>query len=298
MADELRGYIADLFSQFSGQEAVLIIPRPYLTVCDNDHRAALLLSQCVYWSDRTQDAEGWFAKSYIDWFKELGLSEYEVRRAAKALAGVGLETMLKKFNGAPVVHYRINKSKFSESILKKLQNPILRNSSIDPEETQESLTYITTENTTDIKPPAVEEAVKDSESNLDSETQTVPAVVRPNIFKLYEDLCGMIRGGLIVDELKDLQETYPEDWILAAFKEATLQNIRKLAYVKGILQRWKVEGKNAPRPDKPAPNPSPPLRAVAPKPEELNSDWTPEALADATRKMREAKAWIAGGSVP
>lgn len=151
MSNELRSYIADLFSGFAGQDAVLIIPRPYLTLCENDHRAALLLSQCVYWSDRTKDTEGWFAKSYVEWLDELGLSEYEVRRASKVLADVGLETKLRKFNGAPTVHYRIDKVKFSECILKKLQNRNLSNLGIDPEETSESLTESTTETTPEKK---------------------------------------------------------------------------------------------------------------------------------------------------
>lgn len=125
---------------------------------------------------------------------------------------------------------------------------------------------------------------------------TVPEVVRPNIFKLYEDLCGMIRGGLIVDELKDIEKTYAGDWVVDAFKEATLQNIRKLAYVKAILQRWSIEGKSSPRAMKPIPAPSPPTRHPAPQIEELNSDWTPEALERASRLMREAKAKLTAGS--
>lgn len=172
MTNELRDYAAQLFSAFGGQQGVLVIQRPYLTLCNNDHRAALLLSQCVYWSDRTTNPDGWFAKSYVEWADELGLTEYEVRRAAKALSEIGLETKLKKFNGAPVVHYRIEKVKFSESILKKLQNPFSTNQSIDPVVSSESLTEITTETTTETQDLAPSGAPTDSHSESASPTLT------------------------------------------------------------------------------------------------------------------------------
>lgn len=153
-----RQVVNDLASLFSGQNAMLVIPRAYIDLT-GDLNAALLLSQIVYWSDRTQNEEGWFAKSYPEWQEELGLSEYQIRRAAKRLETLGVTTKIKKFGGAPTVHYRLNKVTFSEWIMKKLQDRSLSNFRIDPKETSDSLTEITTETTTEVNsaPPPVSE---------------------------------------------------------------------------------------------------------------------------------------------
>lgn len=55
-----------------------------------------------------------------------------------------------KANGAPTLHYKVDTKEVSEWILKKLKNGNLRNSRMDSEETQESLTEITTKTTTEI----------------------------------------------------------------------------------------------------------------------------------------------------
>ena len=89
-----------------------------------DHKAAILLSQILYWSDRTKDADGWFYKSYADWTAETGLSEAQVRRIVNGdprvhspqltLRDLGVETLLRKVKhtGAPTLHYRINQAQF------------------------------------------------------------------------------------------------------------------------------------------------------------------------------------------
>ena len=51
-------------------------------MCNGDHLAALLLSQILYWSDRTSDPDGWFAKSYADWHDEVALTERQIKRSA------------------------------------------------------------------------------------------------------------------------------------------------------------------------------------------------------------------------
>ena len=99
----------------------------------------------IYWSDRTSRKDGYFYKSYNEWYEELHLTEYQVRRATKKLKSFGfVDTALKKANGAPTLHYKVDTKEVSEWILKKLQNGNLRNSRMDSEETQESLTEITT----------------------------------------------------------------------------------------------------------------------------------------------------------
>ena len=62
-----------------------------------------------------------------------------------------------------------------------------------------------------------------------------------NIFSLYESEIGIITPR-IADDLKDIENTYPTDWIEKAFHEAAINNKRSLAYSMAILKRWKVEG--------------------------------------------------------
>lgn len=143
-----RDYISSIITQFSGRNNIVPIPVVYIEITE-DYPSAALLNQMIYWSDRTKRNDGYFYKSYTDWYLELRLTEYQVRRATKKLKSLGfVETKLKKANGAPTLHYKVDTEEVSEWILKKLKNGNLTNSSNDSEETQESLTKITTENTT------------------------------------------------------------------------------------------------------------------------------------------------------
>lgn len=77
-----------------------------------------------------------------------------------------------------------------------------------------------------------EEKLSESEKSGDS---------RPNIFSIYEREIGPLTP-MIAEDLKLLEKDYPIEWIEAAFREAVSNNVRKLKYVEGILQRWKREG--------------------------------------------------------
>jgi DNA replication protein len=68
-------------------------------------------------------------------------------------------------------------------------------------------------------------------------------VNRPNIFVLYEQNIGMMTP-LIADQLRDLEKSYPPDWIDEAFVLAVANNKRKLRYIQAILKRWETEGKD------------------------------------------------------
>jgi hypothetical protein len=163
--------ITTLIKSMSGQANILTIPRIYISIT-GDINSALLLSQAVYWSDKTGNPEGWFYKSYPDWQEEIGLTQYQVKRAAVALQKLGvMETDLRKVNRAPTVHYLVLFDPLYDLIMKKLDNQetslstnlinekldnrLSRNLIIDYEETSlSSLTEITTETTTEIKTTA------------------------------------------------------------------------------------------------------------------------------------------------
>lgn len=81
-------------------------------------------------------------------------------------------------------------------------------------------------------------------SDPESEPATAKAAAAeqlPQIFRLFEDLCGTISPS-IADELLAAESDYPAAWIEAAFKEAAVNNVRKWKYVKAILERWREEG--------------------------------------------------------
>jgi DnaD/phage-associated family protein len=71
-------------------------------------------------------------------------------------------------------------------------------------------------------------------------------VERPTLFVLYEQNIGLLTP-MIADELRDAEKYYPADWIADAFREAVELNKRSWRYVLGILERWRVEGKDAGR---------------------------------------------------
>ena len=75
-----RKQILDLLGENYGDKTLVLCPTAFVKLLHGDHKAAILLSQILYWSDRTQDPDGWFYKSYTDWRAETGLSEAQIRR--------------------------------------------------------------------------------------------------------------------------------------------------------------------------------------------------------------------------
>lgn len=139
----------------SGQDNVVTIPKIYIELT-GDLTAALVLNQIVFWSDKSKRNDGFFYKSYKEWHDETTLSERQVRYAVKKLKDKAMvETKLKKANGAPTLHYKLEYDTLLESILTLCQNPNLQDVGIHPDTLSESLTEntteITTENTTDEK---------------------------------------------------------------------------------------------------------------------------------------------------
>lgn len=67
---------------------------------------------------------------------------------------------------------------------------------------------------------------------------------RLNAFSVYEQEIGML-SPIVADKLGDLVDTYPEEWVQAAIKEAAVYNKRSLAYVEAILKNWQANGRSA-----------------------------------------------------
>lgn len=88
------------------------------------------------------------------------------------------------------------------------------------------------------------EALEKGQWKFDSRTTSVPPQPPdlPNIFKLYEQHIGPL-SPMMVDTLKDAEQTFPINWIEEAIHLAVENNKRSWRYVTAILKRWKEESK-------------------------------------------------------
>lgn len=140
--NEVRSTVLGVLQQFSGQENIVSTPVAFVTATGSLNRA-VVLNQIVFWHgiQTRKGREGWFFKTYDEWERETGLGEFKIRSAADWLERQHvIERRLKKAHGAPTLHYRLTDN-FTDWILEKLKNRILRNSRIPvPAETEESIT--------------------------------------------------------------------------------------------------------------------------------------------------------------
>jgi len=67
--------------------------------------------------------------------------------------------------------------------------------------------------------------------------------------KAVENEIGLL-SPMAAEKLGALADEHPHDWILDALRIAVNQNKRSLAYVEGILTRWKAEGRDSPKPQR------------------------------------------------
>lgn len=125
----MRDEILSLIKEISGQQSMLVLPRLLIDIT-LDIKSALLLSQLIYWSDRTTDGNGWIYKSHKDWQTELGLNRYFLDKARDRLIQLGLiEVKIKKANGSPTMHFRVK-----ADALGKTLNSLLR--AAEPDKTK------------------------------------------------------------------------------------------------------------------------------------------------------------------
>ncbi|KQR40789.1 hypothetical protein [Deinococcus sp. Leaf326] len=71
-----------LVAKVMGPKNTLAVPVPFVKLL-GDYASAAFLSQCLYWSDRTSDPDGWFYKTAAEWQTELHLTPDQVRRCQR-----------------------------------------------------------------------------------------------------------------------------------------------------------------------------------------------------------------------
>jgi hypothetical protein len=125
--------ITSLIKRISGQANFIGTPRIYVDIFGGDLVTAVWFNQVVYWDGKNKEPIG-FYKTYKEWNEELGLSEFQVRRAAKLCEEKGLvNIMFKKSYGTPKNHYLVIWPELLKSINQVLEK-------LDPEETEGSET--------------------------------------------------------------------------------------------------------------------------------------------------------------
>lgn len=209
--------VFDIIATFSGQANKIVINTTFVDFVD-DLEIGLFLSQLIYWSDRTTRADGYFYKTDKEWHEEIRISKYAVRKSRKKLEEMGLlSTFVKKANGSPTVHYKLDKKRFSEmfiSFLRNQKNEISK--SQNPSfETETSLTDITTDITAE---------------------PTTENVSSSNAFAFYENNFGVL-NSFMADSIAHWIKDTNEELVVAAM-EIALKQQKKWNYAEGILKQW------------------------------------------------------------
>lgn len=64
----------------------------------------------------------------------------------------------------------------------------------------------------------------------------------PSVVALYEQNIGLVTP-ILLEELREAEETYPADWIAEAIREAVRANARSWRYIQRILDNWATNGR-------------------------------------------------------
>lgn len=250
--------VFQLISQMVGNENIIATPKIFVNFT-GDWNSAILLGQLLYWSDKGKNPNGWIYKTYADWEKEIGIKEGALRRAANRLKKLGvLKTDIKRANGSPTVHYRLNYEAFTESIISIAQNGYCHNDRNDPAEMTGTdtveMTGTLTETSSENNPKTTAEDTEKQNSSTDNEkfnhykyryhnnnNKAKPSEEDQNVYRIYEANIGALTP-IIANRLDMDVEDYSFEWVEKAIELAVTNEARNLVYVEAILARWKKDG--------------------------------------------------------
>jgi hypothetical protein len=84
--------------------------------------AGLMLSQAIYWSERTNDQSGWFYKTQAEWEEEICLSRWEQETARKRLRERGF--LAEQLRGNPArLYYRVEIEAVARAVAQYAEKP-------------------------------------------------------------------------------------------------------------------------------------------------------------------------------
>ncbi len=179
--------VFSIIEKYVGENHVRAISIEIPKMC-GDHETGIFLSQLIYWADKGKSPWGWIYKSDKDWQDELLLSNYSIRKARNKLKRMGiLETKLKRANGSPTTHYRINKKAFWDRLKNTLSNSRKQKSeSLQSKFPSCENAETITENTTEITSQSTTKNTEAHEGVLPRQARTY-SLSRPVSFK---DFCN------------------------------------------------------------------------------------------------------------
>jgi len=106
----------EILALFSGQSNIVTTPKLYIQLTGS-HSLAIVLSQCIFWSNKSKCKDSWFYKEYSEWYDEIHIPERTLRRRFDKLEEEGwISTKVKKVKGLNTKHIRPNMEKIVESI--------------------------------------------------------------------------------------------------------------------------------------------------------------------------------------
>ncbi|QPC80911.1 hypothetical protein G4Y79_14475 [Phototrophicus methaneseepsis] len=88
-----------------------------LSKLTGDANAALMLLRLLYWTPKSK-RDGWIYKSWRDWNAECNLSQSQIKRvhSQQLLEAIGIVREIRKANGVPTMHYRLDAVKFLQKL--------------------------------------------------------------------------------------------------------------------------------------------------------------------------------------
>ncbi len=221
------------FSRLLIEESPLLV-LPKLTAI-LDINKAIILQQVQYWISASKheiDGHRWIYNSYTEWAKQFPW----LRARTVQYHILGLEKMgflvsgeFNADNRDNTKWYRIDYAAVDNALVS------LANSG-GATDLQPPSSTLTSHHATDYQP------LPETTSENTSET-TVVVDERPEEFKFYEQNMGMLTP-VIVDNLKEAIDYYPDGWIADAIKVAVEANARSWRYVEKVLTNWEARGKD------------------------------------------------------
>jgi len=253
-----------LIGELSGSKNTLAIHPAYCQMMSDSLAGGMFLAQCIYWTGKGNDPDGWFYKTYEEWSAECFLSKYDVKKFADLCAGLGfLETKTQKVGKTPKLHYRINESAFfafattffSKSDFlnlesQKLESQILESQkiespglakigkSLESEKLESPIYTKTTTKTTDTKtttPPSGGGDAGQSQSPLKRDRRTDRDY--GHICTLVERNMGLVIVPITEKIINDWMDQYAVGVIEAAINIAVGAGKCFPAYVTGVLKK-------------------------------------------------------------
>jgi hypothetical protein len=118
----MRSLPKSLQALLDQKERIVVFRSSLAHVCDGDQVAALFLGQCLFWTQRTADPEGWFYKSQKNWYSELCLTRHQLDGVRTRLKSKGFLEEKRCGNGPPLLHYRLNLYAIESAIARFVEN--------------------------------------------------------------------------------------------------------------------------------------------------------------------------------